>query len=165
MMQVIRRPLAIARILLGILFVVKGAEKLANLDFIYGGLMLALEEAGRPFPFYESVLVNYVDAHQMFFTYLVVLGQLLLGLSFATGAFVSLSSAAGAFMLLNIALATSYGAPGRLAAYVAGAAVLVLMGRLGAGLTWGVDRWLVKRSRSTLVLLPLRRTVPAFQKS
>ena len=164
-MQVLRRPLAIARILLGILFVVKGVEKLSNLDFIYGGLMLALDAAGRPFPFYEVVLTNYVDAHQTIFTYLVVGGQLLLGLSFATGAFISLSSAAGAFMMLNIALATSYGSPARLATYLAGAAVLVLMGRLGAGLTWGVDGWVVNRSRSTLVLLPLRRTVPAFQKS
>src|ERR1700693_1605610 len=108
-MQVLRRPLAIARILLGILFVVKGVEKLSNLDFIYGGLMLALDAAGRPFPFYEVVLTNYVDAHQTIFTYLVVGGQLLLGLSFATGAFISLSSAAGAFMMLNISGATNCG--------------------------------------------------------
>lgn len=164
-MRVLRRPIAILRILLGVLFVVKGAMKLGNADFLYGGLMHALEAAGRPFPFYEGVLTSYVDAHQTLFIYVVVLGQLLLGLSFVTGAFVSLSSAAGAFLLLNIALATSYGAPARLATYLTGAAVLMLMGRLGAGLTWGVDRWLVRRSRSALVLLPLRRTVPAFQKS
>lgn len=164
-MRVLRRPLAIARILIGILFVMKGAEKLSNPDFLYGGLMLALEEAGRPFPFYADVLTTIIDAHQKFFTYAVVGGQLLLGASFVTGAFISLSSAAGAFMLINVALATTYGEPARLATYLAVAALLVLMGRMGAGLTWGMDRWMVHRSRSTLVLLPLRRTVPAFQKT
>lgn len=164
-MRALRRPLAVARILLGVLFMVKGAAKLGNLDFIYGGLMMALEEAGRPFPFYEGVLVNFVDMHQTFFTYAVVLGQLLLGLSYASGAFVSLSSAVGAFMLLNIALATSYGAPGRMLTYLAGAVALLVMGRMGTGLTWGLDRWMVKRSRSALVLLPLRTKVPGFQKS
>jgi uncharacterized membrane protein YphA (DoxX/SURF4 family) len=164
-MRSLRRPLAIVRILLGVFFIVKGVIKMRNADFLYGGLMLALDAAGRPFPFYEGVLSGYVDVHQRFFTYAIVFGQVVLGLSLVTGALVSLSAAAGALMLLNIALATSYGAPGRLATYLAGTVLLVLLGRLAAGLTWGFDRWLVQRSRSALVLLPLRLTVPEFQKS
>lgn len=164
-MRVLRRPIAILRILIGAAFVASGAAKLMNAEFLYGGLVHAIEAAGSAFPFYQNFLARYVELHQTFFTYAVTLGELLLGVSYLTGAFVSISSVAGAFMILNYAFATCNGAPGRLAEHLAGAALLVLMGRLGAGLTWGLDRWLVGRSRSTLVLLPLRRSVPAFQKS
>ena len=164
-MRALRRPIAIVRILIGAGFLAMGVGKLANADFLYGGLIHAMEAAGRAFPFYEYFLARYVVSHQTFFTYAVALGELLLGVSYIAGACVSFSSAAGAFMILNFALATCYESPARLAGHAAVIALLVLMGRLGAGLTWGLDRWMVGRSRSTLVLLPLRRTVPAFQKS
>ena len=164
-MQILRRPIAILRILVGILFVVKSAMKFTNEDFLYGGLMHSIERAGRAFPFYESVLYNYVDAHQGFFTYLIPCGELLVGLCLVAGAFVSLSAAAGAFMIVNYTLATCYGSTPRLVEHLAMVLLLVTIGWMGAGLTWGLDRWMVRRSRSTLVLLPLRRTVPTFQKS
>ena len=164
-MRALRRPIAILRILIGAAFVAMGVAKLSNAEFLYGGLMHAMEAAGRAFPFYEDFLARYVDTHQTFFAYAVGLGELLLGISYFTGTFISLSSLAGAFMVLNFAFATCYGAPGRLTAQVAGVVLLLMLGRMGAGLTWGLDRWLVRRSRSTFVLLPLRRTVPAYQKS
>ena len=164
-MQILRRPIAILRILVGILFVVKSVMKFTNEDFLYGGLMHTIERAGRAFPFYEGVLSNYVDAHQAFFTYAIPIGELLVGLSLVLGIFVSLFTAAGAFMIVNYILATDYGSTERIVEHLAMVALLVTMGWMGAGLTWGLDRWLVRRSKSTLVLLPLRRSVPTFQKS
>jgi thiosulfate dehydrogenase (quinone) large subunit len=164
-MQVLRRPIAILRILFGVLFVVKSAMKFANEDYLYGGLMDSIERAGRAFPFYEGVLSNYVDTHQGFFTYAIPFGELLVGLSLVFGAFVSLSAAAGAFMIVNYTLATDYGSSQRLVEHLAMVVLLVTLGCMGAGLTWGLDRWLVRRSGSALVLLPLRRSVPNFQKS
>ncbi len=164
-MKELRRPIAMLRILIGAAFVAMGTAKLMDADFLYGGLVQTMEAAGRAFPFYESFLARYVELHQTFFANVVALGELLLGISYFTGTFVSLSSLAGAFMVLNFMLATCYGAPGRLAAHLAGVALLLAMGWMGAGLTWGLDRWLVSRSRSTFVLLPLRRRVPGFQKS
>jgi uncharacterized membrane protein YphA (DoxX/SURF4 family) len=163
-MRILRHSIAIVRILIGAGFVALGVTKLASAEFVYGGMLHAMDDAGRAFPFYEHNMLPHVVGHQTFFTYAVALGELSLGLSFVAGAFVSISSTAGAFMLLNYALATCYEAPARLAGHLAGAALLVLMGCLGAGLTWGVDRWLVDQLRSGLVLLPLRRKVPAFQK-
>jgi uncharacterized membrane protein YphA (DoxX/SURF4 family) len=163
-MRVLRHFIAILRMLIGAGFVALGVAKLASAEFLYGGLLHAMEDAGRAFPFYGQFMWPHVVGHQTFFTYVVALGELSLGLSFVTGAFVSISSLAGAFMLLNYALATCYEAPARLTGHLAGAALLVLMGCLGAGLTWGVDRWLVNQLESGLVLLPLRWKVPAFQK-
>lgn len=156
------RAFAVLRILIGAAFLSLGIQKLSDPDFLYGGLMHKLEELGGAWPFYQYFIYRYVETHQTFFTFAVSLGAILLGVSFLLGAFVSLASCAGAVMLVNIALATTYGSPRRLAAHLVGAAVLLMMGILGTGLTWGLDGWLVSRIPPLAVLLPLRRSVPAF---
>jgi uncharacterized membrane protein YphA (DoxX/SURF4 family) len=161
-MRHLYRAFAVLRILMGAAFLYLGIQKLHNADFLYGGLMHKLEEFGQPWPFYQYFMSRYVEGHQTFFTFAVSFGEILLGVSFLLGAFVSLSSFAGAVMLVNIALATTYGFPERLAAHLGGAAVLLLMGSLGTGLTWGLDGWLVGRIPPLAVLLPLRRSIPAF---
>jgi hypothetical protein len=127
--------------------------------------MHGLEAAGRPFPFYQEILIRFVEPHQLLFTYAIPIGQLALGLTFISGGFVSLASVIGAIMLVNIALATASETPLRLALYLGGAVLMLVLGRMGAGLTWGLDRWVVLRSGSPMVLLPLRYSVPQYQKT
>ncbi len=163
-MRNLYRACSVLRILIGAAFLYLGIGKLNDADFLYGGLMHTLEEYGRPWPFYQEILSRYVELHQTYFTFAVSIGAVLLGVSFLLGAFVSLSSFFGAVMVLNFGLATSYGSPERCGLYLAGALVLLLMGRMGAGFTWGLDGWLVGRLPEIVVLLPLRLSVPAFRK-
>jgi uncharacterized membrane protein YphA (DoxX/SURF4 family) len=155
-----RAILSLVRIGAGCLFFFLGAKKLLDPGFLYGGLMHALEAAGHPFPFYETFLNSGVERHQALFTFGVSIGELLLGISLLLGAYVSLSSVFGAILLVNIALATTYGNWLHFAAHLAGAVALLLLGRIGAGLTWGLDAWLVDRLPPALVLFPLRRSPP-----
>lgn len=164
-MQALRRPVAILRMLIGILFVAKGVLKLVDADYLYGGLMHSIEAAGHSFPFYQEILTRFVETHQTLFTYAIPVCQLLVGLSFIGGALVSPAAVLGAVMLVNVAFATAYGSPGRLTMYLGGAVLLIVLGRMGAGLTWGLDRLIVLRYQSPAVLLPLRYSVPAYQKS
>jgi uncharacterized membrane protein YphA (DoxX/SURF4 family) len=156
----VRAILAIIRIASGGFFLLSGGKKLLDPGFLYGGIMHSLDAAGRPFPFYGAFLYGPVENHQVFFTFAVVIGELLLGGSLLLGAYVSLSTVCGAILVANIALATGYGDWPRLGGHIAAAVLLVLLGRAGAGLTWGLDGWLVDRLHPALVLFPLRRSLP-----
>jgi uncharacterized membrane protein YphA (DoxX/SURF4 family) len=159
-MRYFYRAFSILRILIGAAFLFVGIQKLGDPEFLYGGLMHTLEGLGQPWPFYQGFLTRYVELHQTFFTFAFSCGEILLGVSFLLGAFVSISSVGGVVLLVNVALATSYAAPERLAAHLCGAALLLLMGRMGVGLCWGLDGWLVDRVAPVAVLFPLRLSVP-----
>ncbi len=164
-MRYFYRALSILRILIGAAFLFMGVQRLSDAEFLYGGLMHTLEGLGQPWPFYQAFLERYVELHQTFFTFAFSCGEILLGVSFLLGALVSISSVGGAVLLVNIALATTYAAPGRLAAHLCGAALLLLMGRMGVGLCWGLDGWLVDRVNPVAVLFPLRLSVPTSLKT
>lgn len=159
-MRYFYRALSILRILMGAALLFVGIQKLSDPEFLYGGLMHTLEGLGQPWPFYQGFLTGYVELHQTFFTFAFSCGEILLGVSFLLGAFVSISSVGGAVLVVNIALATAYSAPERLVAHLCGAALLLLMGRMGVGLCWGLDGWLVDRVAPVAVLFPLRLSVP-----
>jgi len=155
--------MAIIRILIGVLFLAAGIVKLMNPTLLYGGLLLELSEQGQPYYFYDRYFLGrFVELHQEFFAHLVAIGEILVGLGFLTGALVSLAALGGAFLMVNIGLAVSSGKPLVMAVHVLSALVFLVLGRYGAGLTWGVDGWLARRINEVLVLFPLRFSLPGY---
>jgi len=159
------RAIAIVRILLGITVLALGVIRLTDPGFLYGGLMLELSEHGQPYAFYyRNVLGRYVLMHQELFAYALAIGEILVGLSFLTGALVSLGALGGAFLMLNFGFAVSAGKPALMAMHVFFALVFLALGRYGAGLTWGVDGWLARRINEVIILFPLRLSLPDYFK-
>lgn len=157
------RVIAIIRILTGVAFLAMGILQLKDPTFLYGGLLLELSEHGQPYYFYDRYFLGrFVELHQEFFAHLVAIGEILLGLSFLTGALVSLAALGGAFLIVNFGLAVSSGKPLVMALHVLFALVFLVLGRYGAGLTWGVDGWLARRINEVLVLFPLRFSLPGY---
>ncbi len=159
--MVIRRITAMVRMALGGGSLFLGATHLLDSGFLYGGLMHHLAEVGRPFPFYERILRRFVELHQEEFAYAVAAGETLVGLSLLLGAWVSAGVLGGIFLVVNFALATTWGNWPMLLAHAGLLALLVALGCCGAGLTWGCDGWLASRVNEKLLLFPWRRRVPA----
>ena len=155
------RGIAIIRILIGLAFLAAGIVKLMNPTLLYGGLLLELSEHGQPYDFYDQYLLGrFVERHQELFAYTAAIGEILVGLSFLTGALVSLAALGGVFMMVNYGLAVSAGKPLVMALHVLFALAFLALGRYGAGLTWGVDGWLARRINEVFVLFPLRFSLP-----
>lgn len=155
--------IACVRILAGLGFLAAGVLKLLDEAFLYGGLLHHLTDIGQPYSFYLPIVNRFVELNQTLFAFATALGEILVGLSLLLGMFVSVGALGGIFLLLNFALATSSGQPTRLAWHVALALLLLLLGRMGAGLKWGVDAWLVRRLKDWLVLFPLRWKAPQIE--
>lgn len=151
---------AVLRILIGAALIFLGAQKLSDINLLYGGLMHRIYDLGEPFAFYQQFLIRFVEFRQEKIVYAVAIGEILVGTSFVFGALVSLGALAGAFLLANFALATTAGNLPMLIAHLCAIAVLLMLGRGGAGLTWGLDGWLVQRINEAIVLFPLRRRLP-----
>jgi len=157
------RLIAVARILMGMVFLVAGISKLVDPGFLYGGLLLELEKYGQPYGFFDRYLISrYVEYHQTLFAYAAAIGEILVGASLLLGALVSLGSLGGVFLVLNFGFAISAGNPGMMALHVAFAVVLLVLGRMGAGLKWGVDDWLTQYLPEAVLLIPLRLSRPSY---
>lgn len=155
--------MALLRVLTGGLFLIAGVSKLLDPGFLFGGLLHELHAIGQSFDFYqEYVLSRYVELHQELFAYAVAIGELLVGTSLLTGALVSLGALGGCFLLLNFAFATTAGNPLGLTLHVLFMAFLVFLGVAGAGVSWGLDGWLVRYINEAIVLFPFRRTLPRY---
>jgi hypothetical protein len=154
-----RYVISVARILIGGASLYFGIRNLLDPDFLYGGILFRLSEYGDAYTFYQRVLAR-LEFQQTMLAYAVAICQVLLGLSYMTGALVSLASLGAALLTLNLALAVSAGNLLMLAGLLLCAVVFLVMGWAGAGLHWGVDGWLVRRVNERLVLLPLRLHLP-----
>lgn len=152
--------LAALRMLVGGGFLYLGLSKLADASFLFGGLMHRIRDEGRAFPLYEQFLLRVVEMRQEHFAYAVAAGETLLGISLLLGVWVSMSTLAGAFLVLNFALATTWDNLPMMLAHLLLTVLLVLLGRCGAGLTWGLDRVLVDRIHERLLLFPWRPEIP-----
>ena len=152
--------MAVVRLLIGGAFLWFGISKLMNPTLLYGGLMFELSNYGAPYAFYERFVLARVEIRQELFVYLVAAGEIMVGASFLTGALVSWAALGGAFMMLNFGMAISSGHPLTMVLHALFAAVFLAMGRMGAGLTWGLDGWLVNRVQDWVVLFPLRLSRP-----
>jgi hypothetical protein len=156
----LRHVIAVLRILGGAGLLALGISLLRDAGFLFGGLIHRLEEFGRPFAFYRSFLERFVEFHQELLAYLLAGGILFVGVSLLLGLLVSWGAVAGAILAVNFGLATTAGNWLGTCLWVAVAALLLLMGRRAAGLTWGLDAWLVERISAGLVLFPLRVRPP-----
>jgi uncharacterized membrane protein YphA (DoxX/SURF4 family) len=154
------RILAILRILAGLILLAAGVWKLMDESLLYGGLLLRLESLGQPFGFYKKIINRYFEFNQTLIVFAVATCEILGGVLLILGAMVSLVVLGAAFLLLNYAFASTYGNPLYFSFYAAGALFLIFLGRMGAGLTWGVDGWLIRYLQDWLVLFPLRLTDP-----
>ena len=105
----VRVSAALLRMLLGGGFIYLGVLKLQDPGFLYGGLVHEIRSFGDPFPLYERLLLRAVEFRQEFFAYAAAIGSIVIGASLLLGAFVSLGATVGAFLVLNFALATTWG--------------------------------------------------------
>ena len=151
---------ALLRMMVGAGFLYFGFTKLLDPDFLFGGLLFRVYEIGAPFPFYARFLVRFVEFRQEQVAYLVASAEILLGLSFLLGALVSLGAVGGTFLVLNFALATTWGHPWMMTAHLFLIALLLALGRSGAGMAWGLDALLARYIHEPLLFFPLRRAAP-----
>lgn len=156
------KVLAVLRILVGVLFLYAGMTKLLDEELLYGGLLERLESYGQAYPFYKTLLIRYVEFRQTRIAFLVAGGEIAVGACLLSGLFTSIASLGGFFLLVNYALATGANSPARLGAHIAGALLLLVMGRCCAGLQWGVDGILIRRFKDWVVLFPLRVRAPGY---
>lgn len=157
----LRRVVTIARILIGIGALVIGVKYLQDPSFLYGGLYFQLGEIGQPYSFYSRVLAR-LEMRQEMLSYILCACAILFGVSYLTGALVTLASVGAAFLLLNFAMATAAGNILWLLLLIFIALILLAMGFVGAGLHWGVDGWLVERIDERWLLMPLRWNLPEW---
>ena len=156
-----RQALAILRMVIGGGFIFLGVTSLLDERLLYGGLMERLQEFGNSFGLYRRfVLTPYAEIHEEGFVITLSIIAILVGLLLLLGVFVSWASVLGAGLIANFALATTGGHWGFFALYIGLAFSLLLIGRVGGGLTWGLDSKLIQRLPPMMVLFPLRRTVP-----
>ncbi len=153
------RVLAVVRILIGVAFVWLGVSLLLNQRFLFGGLLEHLTATGGPVRYYLRMYL-FIERHETLFAFFSAWASICAGFFFVTGTLMSLTSLGAAALVLNYALASSSGNWTRFLTLLAAAGVLLLLGRLAVGLTWGVDGWLIKRLKDWLVLFPLRRKSP-----
>jgi hypothetical protein len=152
--------IAIVRILIGVLFVFLGVRILLDQDLLYGGLMHHLNVTGGPVRFYSRFFLRAVEARETLVVYCAAGANIFVGVLFITGTLFSLSSLAAAFLVLNYGLASSASNYLRLFEFVLASALLIGLGCMGAGLTWGVDGLLIRSIKDQIVLFPLRRRAP-----
>jgi uncharacterized membrane protein YphA (DoxX/SURF4 family) len=153
------RVLAVVRILIGVGFVWLGVSLLMNHNFLYGGLLEHLAATGGPVRGYWRIF-PYIERYETTLAYFYAAASICAGVFFVTGTLISLTSLGASALVLNYALASSSGNWPRFLTLLAAAGVLLLLGRLAVGLTWGVDGWLIERFKDWLVLFPLRRKAP-----
>ena len=153
------RVLAVIRILIGVGFVWLGVSLLLNQNFLFGGLIERLMATGGPVRAYLRLYLL-IERHETVVAYLSASASICAGVFFITGTLVSLTSLAASALVMNYALASSSGNWPHFLALLAAALTLLLVGRLGAGCTWGVDGWLIERFKDWMVLFPLRWRAP-----
>ena len=156
-----RQTLAILRMVIGGGFVFLGVSSLMDEQLLYGGLMERLQDFGDPFGIYRRfVLTPYAAIHEEGFVITLSIIAIVAGILLLLGVFVSWASILSAGLIANFALATTAGHWGAFALYMGLALSLLLIGRVGGGLTWGLDSVLIQRLPPWMVLFPLRMTEP-----
>ena len=152
-----RRILAIVRMLVGALLITLSIQKFGNAGFFEpDNLARELSQNGMAFPFYQDILDRFILPNAPVFALLVAAGELVVGVSFLLGAFTNMFSVVGTFMVLNITLAVCYGNVGGLIGHLVFLVVVGLLGVYSTGNTWGLDASLARRLSTRLVYFPYR---------
>ncbi|HET7394932.1 MAG TPA: DoxX family protein [Gammaproteobacteria bacterium] len=94
-------PVAVLRVAMGILWLVAVSGKLSHIGAWPDGLHGYLEASAKTaFGFYQGFL-GFASAHYQSFAWLVVIGELCVGLALVLGALSRFAAAVGLFMVLN----------------------------------------------------------------
>lgn len=142
-----RTLLLILRVHLGVILLVTDLGKLTR-DAPFSAEMLgflqgyAMRNASGV---YQQFLQQLVIPHATLFSYLIMAGELVAGLSLLTGTATRLGAAVAMFLFLNYMLAKGrlFWSPDSEDAAVFFSALVVLLG--AAGRVWGVDAYLARR--------------------
>ena len=139
-------PLAIARVGLGLFFLIAAAGKL-QMGTAWPQKMVEFFTMfdGRSAGFYWHFILGYVTPHSAVFGYLVEFGEMAVGLALITGTCTRLASFFGLFMVINFMLLK--GNPVWIptnhdSLYLA---LLLVFMLCGAGRSFGLDYYLAKR--------------------
>ena len=144
------KTIAVTRIATGILFLLFGEYKVAGPAFAHGDFQkyLAGYIQTEAVWFYRPVLAHVVVPHAVFFGYFVGVLELWIALAMILGLFVRPSSMVGALFMLNLTLASWWGAGHGVALWRYFGAELdtiplillfLIFFATNAGQTWGID--------------------------
>jgi uncharacterized membrane protein YphA (DoxX/SURF4 family) len=98
------RVAAVVRILTGVLFLAEGLSKITG-GFVRGEFAgVARRMAAETFPFWKRFLEAVVLPHPAVFAWLIGVGELAVGVALIAGFRTRIASAAGALLMLSIAL-------------------------------------------------------------
>ncbi|MCX7919246.1 MAG: DoxX family membrane protein [bacterium] len=139
--------IACLRIAVGYFFFQAGWTKLTGRFISNNMLLTTLNEWVQHIPtaWYKNFMVNFVMPHTTIFSYLVVYGEIFIGLALMFGLMTRLSAAVAFVMNLNYHLATSWqsGAAGMINKIFIICELVILIS--AAGRVFGLDRILHKK--------------------
>ena len=143
------------RLYVGIYFVIAAISKVAGHWFSEPEKLIRLlgdsiDGEAYPYGIYRAFFHGIIKPNAWLFTFLVIFGELLVGIAIATGTFTRLACLAGIFMMANFFLAFDVGLAQPHSTTSFALIMLVLMGT-GAGRTYGVDHYLEGKVSSLLV--------------
>jgi len=148
-----RALLLILRLHLGVILIITVLGKITRSDpfsvemlgFLQG---YAMRNASAP---YQHFLQNVVIPHSTLFSYLVIAGELVAGLSLLLGIGTRVGALIAMFLFLNYLLAKGrlFWSPDSEDAAVFFSALVCLLG--AAGRVWGIDAYLARRRPSSLL--------------
>ncbi|MDQ3744390.1 MAG: DoxX family protein [Acidobacteriota bacterium] len=142
-----RALLVILRVHLGVILLVTNLGKLTR-DAPFSAEMLAFLQGyamRNASGAYQQFLQQLVIPHATLFSYLIMAGELVAGLSLLTGTATRLGAAVAMFLFLNYMLAKGrlFWSPDSEDAAVFFSALVLLLG--AAGRVWGLDAYLARR--------------------
>jgi thiosulfate dehydrogenase [quinone] large subunit len=140
-----QRALAIIRIFVGLWFLYAVSSKLAPTWVAGFQHEMVAMAAAHPPAFYESFLKELVIPNAATFAYLVILGEMTVGLGLVLGLFTAPCCVIGIFLNLNFLLATASGGPAGVGLNLVFIVVQFALALGYAGTTWGLDRALIEK--------------------
>jgi uncharacterized membrane protein YphA (DoxX/SURF4 family) len=146
----VSRTIAGVRMATSVFFLLFGEYKVAGPGFAHGGFQTYLQDyiANSAASFYRPVLAGVVLPHVAFFSYIVGVGELLIGISLLIGLWVRPACVVGILFLINMVLATwwepGHGVPvwryfGNELDHLPMLLLLIIFFAADAGRVWGLD--------------------------
>lgn len=134
------------RLFIGLGWIRAGLEKLFDNQWLDGYKLLAFFEAqivGNqiPFPAYQTMIEGVFSQHTIFMSWLIAIGELLVGIAIFTGTLTSTALLTAMFLNMNFMLAGSVNP----SAFYLIIEMVLLQSR--AGQFWGLDWWFSQKFR------------------
>lgn len=145
-------PLAIARVMLGVMFLVAGVDRLQagpHWPDRMSGFLSRFDD--RMVGFYQSFIDKVAVPHSTFFGYVVALGEVAVGIALVTGTCTRLASFFGLIMVVNFMLLNADAVWSPTNHDMLYFLLLLAFMVTGAGRSFGVDYYLSSRYRRPLL--------------